>query len=163
MTRQPEGVQILRAEDAGEASALHALCFPAGETWSETAFRDSLALTSTLGLATGSGGRLTGLILLQRTPPDAEILTLAVHPDHRRQGLARTLLTGARTLLGPYGVDRLLLDVAADNTGAISFYESMGFLADGRRMNYYPRQGGKRADAILMSRAIAGQSGESEA
>ncbi|WP_143435242.1 GNAT family N-acetyltransferase, partial [Henriciella aquimarina] len=98
-----------------------------------------------------------------RVPPDAEILTLAVHPDARRQGLARRLLTAARPLLGQHGVDRLLLDVAADNHGAISFYENCGFVADGRRNNYYSRPDGSRVAAILMSRPIAGHAAESEA
>ncbi|MEQ9315152.1 MAG: N-acetyltransferase, partial [Henriciella sp.] len=145
------------------AAVLHETCYPHGDNWSALSYRDSLDLPTTLGLAAEQGPRLIGLILIQRTPPDAEILTLAVSPAHRRRGLAAQLLRQAAQLLGPYGVDRLLLDVAADNDGAITFYKASGFLADGRRKNYYQRGSGQSVDAILMSRTAAGQTGESGA
>ena len=81
----------------------------------------------------------------------------------RLAGLATDLLNGLVRLLGPYGVNRLCLDVAADNGAATAFYESSGFLADGRRRNYYERSDGTQVDAVLMSRSIAGQANESEA
>ena len=155
--------RLLTREDAAAAAVLHEACFPDGDNWSAFSFRDSLDLLTTLGLAAEQRGRLIGLILIQRTPPDAEILTLAVSPAHRRKGLAAQLLRQAGQLLGPYGVDRLLLDVAADNDGAIAFYEAAGFLADGRRKNYYQRGSGQSVDAILMSRTAAGQIRESGA
>ena len=156
-------VRLLTSEDAAGVHALHARCFPPDEAWSAWAFRDTLALPTTLGLATEAGERLSGLILVQKTPPDAEILTMCVDPDHRRARLATGLLKGIIRLLGPYGVSRLCLDVAADNKAAIKFYESSGFLADGRRRNYYKRSDGTQVDAMLMSRSIAGQAEKSEA
>ena len=158
-----QGLSVMAHDDAEAAHNLHARCFPPHETWSVGAFRESLCEPSTLGLAWQLDTRLDGMILLQRVRPDAEILTLAVDPDARRQGLASALLQGARTLLGPYGIDRILLDVAADNHVAIQFYENSGFHEDGRRKNYYLRSGGEHVDAILMSRQLAGHGTESEA
>ncbi|MGB3627051.1 MAG: N-acetyltransferase [Henriciella sp.] len=156
-------IRLLGKEDAAAAALLHEASFSNGEHWSAFAFRDMLELRTTLGLAAERQGKLAGLILIQRTPPDAEILTLAVSRAHRRMGLAAQLLRQAAELLGQYGIDRLLLDVAADNDGAVAFYRSAGFLADGRRKNYYQREGGSQTDAILMSRTVAGQIGESGA
>jgi len=156
-------VRLLTREDAAGLHTLHARCFPPDETWSAWAFKDTLVLPTTLGLATETDGRLSGLILAQKVPPDAEILTMCVAPDHRRAGLATNMLNGLIRLLGPYGVRRLCLDVAADNEAAIAFYESSGFLADGRRKNYYRRSDGTQQDAVLMSRSIAGQAEKSEA
>ena len=150
-------VRLLSPEDAAAAHALHALCFPA---W---AFRDTLALATTLGLAAEADGRLAAMIIVQKTPPEAEILTMGVASDQRRTGLATQLIASLRDLLGPYGIGRLCLDVAADNDGAIQFYESCGFTVDGRRRNYYLRDGNVRVDAILMSRSFAGHTTESEA
>lgn len=156
-------IRLLSKEDAAAAANLHEACFSHGDNWSAFAFRDMLALQTTLGLAAEQDDRLIDLILIQRTPPDAEILTVAVSPEHRRKGLAAQLLRQAAQLLGPYGVDKLLLDVAADNDAAIAFYQANGFLADGRRKNYYHRDGSRSVDAILMSRTAAGQIGESGA
>ena len=155
--------RLLTVEDAAAAHLLHARCFPAGEAWCSWAFRDTLALRTTLGLATDTGDGLAGMLIVQKTPPEAEILTMCVAPNQRRHGLASALLAGIRPVLGGYGIARLCLDVAADNHGAVSFYEHCGFTVDGRRRNYYLRDGGVRMDAILMSRSFAGHIAESEA
>ena len=165
MSDQP--VRLLTPEDAPACARIHEACFTNVDNWSAWAFRDTLALSTTLGLATedagGDGARMTGFILFQKTPPDAEILTLAVSPDSQRQGLASLLLERGVQLLGQYGTDRLLLDVAADNDAAVNFYQGCGFLADGRRKNYYRRPGGQLVDALLMSRPVAGHTPESRA
>ena len=156
-------VRLLGAEDAAAAARLHAACFEGAEQWNAWSFRDTLALTTTLALGIEQDGRLTGLIVIQKVRPDAEILTIAVDPQHRRQGHAATLLKRACDLLGPYGIDRLLLDVAEDNTAAASFYRAHAFRMDGRRSHYYQRGPGGAVDALLMSRPVAGHTGDSGA
>lgn len=156
-------LSLLVPDDAHDAHTLHTRCFSAEDIWTAKNFRDSLSNPSTLALASHRDDRLSGMILIQRVRPDAEILALAVDPEHRRQGIAAQLLAGLYPLLGPYGIERLLLEVAADNTPAKHFYEKYGFCEDGRRKNYYQRNGEKRVDAILMSRTLAGHATESEA
>ncbi|WP_300381741.1 GNAT family N-acetyltransferase [Henriciella sp.] len=157
------GLSLLTPEDAPYAHTLHARCFASEDVWTVTALRDSLSAPSVLALAKREDEKVHGMILVQRVQPDAEILTLAVDPEHRRRGLAGQFIAGLYPLLGPYGIDRLLLEVAADNTPAKHFYEKYGFCEDGRRKNYYQRHGEKRVDAILMSRTLAGHAAESEA
>lgn len=159
----PPPVRLLSHEDAAALAVLHDQCFAVEDSWNAWAFQDTLSLSSTLGLCIEQDARIGAFILLQSTPPEAEILTIAVHPDLRRRGLARTLIQRSCELLAQRGVQRLLLDVAADNPGAVAFYENMQFVADGRRKHYYKRKGGQRVDATLMSRAIAGQLDQSEA
>ncbi|MEM5515405.1 ribosomal protein S18-alanine N-acetyltransferase [Henriciella sp. AS95] len=149
-------VRLLTPEDAAACARIQEEAFTHGDNWSAWAFRDTLNLSTTLGLCTEDEDVMTGFILLQKTPPDAEILTLAISPEVQRRGYASLLLERAVQLLGQYGTDRLLLDVAADNESAVAFYEKHGFLADGRRKNYYNRAEGRSVDALLMSRAAAG-------
>lgn len=156
-------VRLLAREDADALARLHAICFDPAERWSAQALAETIAQPTTIGLSVEDEEEIAGFILVQRVAPDAEILTLAVRPSARRRGIAKTLLKRSLDLLGQRGVGRLMLDVAADNVGAVRFYERMGFLADGRRPNYYQREEGRQADAILMSRPVAGQLGESEA
>ena len=127
-------VRLLTREDAAGVHALHARCFPPDGAWSAWSFRDTLALPTTIGLATEAGERLSGMILAQNTPPDADILTMCVDPDYRRAGLATDLLNGLVRLLGPYGVNRLCLDVAADN-GAATAADSSPMAGAGTIMN----------------------------
>ena len=158
-----EGVRLLTQEDAAAMHVLHATSFPPAEAWSAWAFQDTFALSTTIGAAAERDGQLAGMVVAQKVAPEADILTMCVHPDFRRHGLATGVLNGLCGLLGPYGIGRLCLDVAADNDGAIAFYNRMGFLEDGKRPNYYQRPEGKRVDAILMSRPIAGHIEETEA
>lgn len=148
---------ILKTEDAAIMAALHHAAFSEGEAWTRDSFADLLALPSTLALGIAGEVGLSGLIVLQVTPDTADILTIGVAPHQRRKGLASTLLQAASLILGQKGVARLLLDVAADNSGAINFYTAQGFTQDNIRKSYYKRLDGSRIDAMLMSRPVAGQ------
>jgi ribosomal-protein-alanine N-acetyltransferase len=58
-------------------------------------------------------------------------------------------LTGA-------GVDRVVLEVAADNAPARTFYTDAGYEVVGRRPGYYTAPSGARMDALVMARAMSG-------
>jgi ribosomal protein S18 acetylase RimI-like enzyme len=57
----------------------------------------------------------------------AEIDELFIRPEHRRRGLAQTLLAAARTQLAADGCGCLQMQVADDNPGAQDFYARVGF------------------------------------
>ena len=65
------------------------------------------------------------------------MMNVAVHPDYRRQGIARMLVTELVAALAKKGVSSLALEVRASNVPAISLYEQLGFIQVGRRPNYY--------------------------
>lgn len=151
------GVCVLTIEDAERMAVLHKAAFPEGEQWDAAAFADLLALPSTHAYGIGADIGLKGLLVLQVAVDTADILTLAIAPAHRRQGFAGQLLIAAAQILGMKGFERFVLDVAADNDSAIAFYRAHGFIEDGVRKNYYGRLDGRRVDAMLMSRPVAGQ------
>jgi ribosomal-protein-alanine N-acetyltransferase len=81
-----------------------------------------------------TGGRIVGFLATRATAVDeGEILNMAVAPEFRREGIGRMLL---ETLLAS---DRRawFLEVRESNYGAINLYKTLGFLAQGRRENYY--------------------------
>jgi len=55
---------------------------------------------------------------------------LAVDPQHRRQGLARTLMSEVERMLREMGCAKINLQIRRDNPEAISFYERIGFTED---------------------------------
>lgn len=63
---------------------------------------------------------------------------LAVHPDHRRQGLARRLLDKAADDLRAIGCPKLNLVVRADNAEVATLYERLGYEAE-ERLNFERR------------------------
>lgn len=95
-----------------------------------------------------------GFILLQAAADEAEILTLAVRPFARRQGLATRLVEAAAAQAAAGGTERLFLEVAEDNEPARALYSRLGFAQVGRRTRYYARAGGLTVDALLLARNL---------
>jgi ribosomal-protein-alanine N-acetyltransferase len=80
---------------------------------------------------------------------EMHILNLAVHPGHRRRGIARRLLTEAMNQARPLGAAVAWLEVRPSNSPALTLYHSLGFQEVGRRPHYY---GDTQEDAILLAR-----------
>jgi ribosomal-protein-alanine N-acetyltransferase len=137
--------------DAPALAKLHARAFESG--WSAADIEALLAAPGGFGLAARAAQdpvRLHGFLLARVVAGEAEILTLAVDPAHRRQGLARALLTASLAAAQAAGAEAVFLEVAADNIAALGLYQSEGFERVGRRPGYYARSGGAAADALVL-------------
>ena len=55
---------------------------------------------------------------------------LACHPNHRRRGVAKSLMNEAKKLLIERGCPKINLQVRSGNESAVKFYESIGYLDD---------------------------------
>ena len=80
-----------------------------------------------------------------------QIQNVAVHPRHRRRGLARHLLLRAIEDCRFNGVMAAQLEVRASNVVAQRLYETLGFRAVGERKKYYSRP---REDAVLLQKRL---------
>ena len=136
---------------APPCSELHAEGFAQG--WSEAEFESLLASSACLceGAFDGDRGPLAGFLLSRRALDEAEILTIAVAPRHRRRGIGRNLLRRQMRRLAESGVKRLFLEVAEDNIAALALYRSLGFREEGRRKGYYRREVGPAATALVLA------------
>ena len=66
------------------------------------------------------------------------ILSIAVDKEHRRKGIATSLMKGAEEgLVGAYGVDVIYLEVRVSNQPAISLYKKLGYNILGIMPRYY--------------------------
>jgi len=140
--------------DLEALAALHARCFP-DDAWDATALAGVLAMRGASGRFVATPDRtMAGFLFDLIQGEEAEILTLGVHPDERRCGIARLLLEelGARATAA--GAVKLLLEVAADNEAALALYRACGFRAVGRRPGYYRYGPGAPVDAWLLRRAL---------
>jgi ribosomal-protein-alanine acetyltransferase len=87
---------------------------------------------------------MVGFVVARRVAEDeGEILNLAIHPDFRRRGIARSLLQ--RVLEQVAG--SCFLEVRVSNRSAIDFYEAAGFRPVGVRRGYYSDP---QEDAVVM-------------
>jgi ribosomal protein S18 acetylase RimI-like enzyme len=98
-----------------------------------------------------------GYILLQALPQaQADVLTLYVQPEHRRQGLAQSLMSEALTLARHNRCTGVTLEVDATNTAAIRLYEAHGLQKIGTRAGYYRSPVSQtQGDALVMAVSLA--------
>lgn len=152
----PAGVAIrgLTLADVELAAALHALCFE-DAPWKAGAFADLLAIPGTFGFLAHGNEEPYGLLLCRAVAEDCEILTLGVVPARRRYGVGRDLLRAGLRKAKELGALTVFLEVAVDNTSAVSLYRSAGFDQAAVRRGYYRRKDPlRRIDALVLSRAL---------
>ena len=125
-----------------ELANLHKKCFP-NKPWSADDFRD----------LKNSGCEIimseNGFIVYRIVMDEAEIITIGVNPDFRRQGIAAAMVGIIEKTLKNQGVKKIFLEVASNNIAAQKLYENSGFVRVGLRPKYYDG-----VDAILMSKNI---------
>ncbi|MCH2041180.1 MAG: ribosomal protein S18-alanine N-acetyltransferase [Saccharospirillaceae bacterium] len=86
---------------------------------------------------------------------EAELLTIAVHPDMQGRGLGSKMLNQVIAQAQRHQAEQIFLEVRESNHVGIALYEKAGFCELGRRTNYYPvfDESGKssgREDALLL-------------
>lgn len=92
--------------------------------------------------------RVAGMIVGWLFVDEIHIATIATHPDFRRQGIARKLLSHTLTEAVKEGARSSFLEVRESNLAAQEMYREFGYKEAGRRRRYYKDNG---EDAILMS------------
>ena len=130
-------------------AAIHAAAYRQGRPWSGAEFRDLLASPHVHAL-----GDARAFALIRVVADETELLTIATHPDHQRQGLARALMADWLATAARRGARRAFLEVAHDNAPARALYAACGFAECGRRRGYYARPEGPAAEAVVMARSL---------
>ena len=131
-------------------SALHHSAFTTPRPWSEAEFAALLAGAGVFCL-----GDARGFVMGRAVAGEAEVLTLAVAPEQRRQGVARALMQGFAAQAQTAGAETAFLEVAADNHTAIALYLSLGYAEAGRRKRYFETPQGTHIDALVMTKPLA--------
>ena len=149
----PEQLRLasLSARDADAASALHARCFE--RAWSPAEFRTFAGASVYSGLLAWQGERLAGLLIVMTIGSESEILTLAVDPELRRQGIGAAILKRFLAEAAGIGVNAVFLEVGYRNDAARALYEACGFEVVGERPGYYQTPDGAE-DAVIMKAAL---------
>ncbi|MEL6599450.1 MAG: GNAT family N-acetyltransferase [Pseudomonadota bacterium] len=131
-------------------ATIHAASFSVGpRPWSA---EEIVELAEQAGgiLVTTGGGFAVGRVIAE----EAELLTIAVDPDMRRQGTGATLLAAYHDRAVRAGAQVSVLEVAADNAAARALYDRAGYVLSGQRKRYYARQGQRGADALILTRPL---------
>lgn len=115
------------------------------DAWPPDVFFEELALDGRDYLIVEERGRVVGYGGIMRIDEDAHIMTIAVDPSRRRQGIGRRMMLALVETALEHGAEHLTLEVRATNAAAQRLYEEFGFGVVGRRPRYY-----RDEDAIIM-------------
>lgn len=125
-----------------------------GEAWSISQCRSMLTIPGSHMFVTRSGVQICGFAFLRIILDEAELLMIAVHPDHARRGTGRALLEHVTSCCQTQGVKRLHLEVREDNHFAMRLYVSDNFGQIGLRPAYYRGVNGQTANSITFCKAL---------
>jgi ribosomal-protein-alanine N-acetyltransferase len=140
-------IEPMRRRHVGQVLVIERASYP--KPWTTTVFHDELDQVPTGHrhyVVARVGRTVVGYAGLMFVADEAHVTNVAVHPDHRRSGIAtRLLLTLARKAI-QRGSVAWTLEVRASSMGAQALYRSFGFVPAGVRAKYYENT----EDAIIM-------------
>lgn len=125
-----------------ELENLHKACFP-NKPWTASDFAD-LKKSGCDIIASQNG-----FVVWRVVADEAEIITIGVHPDTRKSGIASAMLAIIENDIKKRGGKKIFLEVAENNEPARKLYEANGYKKIGIRPKYYDG-----IDAILMEKAL---------
>ena len=146
-------VEPATLSDAPRLAQLHDASFHRG--WSEGEFESMLGESNTLVHRLRLKRKTVGFAVSRIGADEAEILSIAIDPRYRGQGLSRNLLLTHLGHLAGRGVRTIFLEVEENNRPALSLYKRAGFAVVGRRERYYQDPGGEQLNALLMRRDLS--------
>ena len=135
----------MTADRVAQVAALEKICFH--DPWSENSVASELKNPLSLWQVALDGETVVGYVGSQSVEGEADMMNVAVHPEHRRRGIARMLINELTDALAKQGVHSLALEVRSSNAPAIALYEQLGFSQVGRRPNYYRNP---KEDALIL-------------
>ncbi len=140
-------VKRLQLRDLSAIETIEKRSYPT--PWSRSMFAGELAKPSSICLGAFDDDDLIGYLIVSRYVDAWHVMNVAVSPDHRRRGIANTLLTVLFELTADDERRGYTLEVRVSNDEAIRLYERLGFRSSGIRRGYYTDN---REDALVMWR-----------
>ena len=112
------------------------------DAWSAKNLVSDIKNDARLWLKATVDGKLVGYVGVSYSGDVADILKICVSSEYRRGGIAKNLLNRAFEQLRNLGINKVMLEVRASNSGAIAFYENVGFKKVCDRKNFYGTEDG---------------------
>jgi ribosomal-protein-alanine N-acetyltransferase len=140
-------IRRMTLDDLPTVVALDQLSFSL--PWPERSFRFEVADNAASRCWVAEvDGRVVAMLVGWLLVDEIHIATIATHPDYRRQGIGRKLLSYALSRALEEGAQSSFLEVREGNLAAQEMYRQFGYQATGRRKRYYRDND---EDAILMT------------
>ena len=125
----------MQVEDLPEILAIEKSSF--STPWSETLFRNEILKAISVCRVARINGKVAGYLCGEVIFDEGHILNLAVHPEHRKKGVASFLIQEMIGIMGNRHCRSVFLEVRVSNEQARYLYEKFGFTLLSKRQNYY--------------------------
>jgi ribosomal-protein-alanine N-acetyltransferase len=123
--------------------------------WSTSQFKEEFAgiPTTRFMSVAEDGNTIVGYcgVFVPAPGIEADILTVAVLPAYRRQGIAKEFMRQIEAYAIERKASAMMLEVELSNESAIKLYESLGYMKISVRMDYY----GPGKDAHVMRKEFS--------
>jgi ribosomal-protein-alanine N-acetyltransferase len=137
----------LKLRDLGAIEEIERTSYPT--PWSRSMFAGELAKPSSicLGAVDVEKEEIVGYLIISRYVDAWHVMNIAVAPEYRRRGIARSLMERLFEVTARDARRGYTLEVRVSNEAAIRLYEELGFKTRGIRRGYYTDN---REDALIM-------------
>lgn len=142
-------VRPMTMDDCEQVAAIEAASF--SMPWSLKAFTDTLVRENFRYFVAEEAGEILGYCGFLYVLDEAEILNVCVKASARRQGVGKQMMTVLIDEAAKLEVAVLYLEVRESNRAARGLYESLGFVENGIRKNFYEQP---VEHAVLMSKTL---------
>jgi [ribosomal protein S18]-alanine N-acetyltransferase len=137
-------VRPMTPADVAAVAELEVTSF--ADPWPPSMFFEELSLPGRAYVVVEDGGHVAAYGGIMLVDQDAHVMTIAVHPTRRREGLGTRVMLALFDAALEGGARHLTLEVRESNEAATALYQRFGFTAVGRRHRYYQDD----EDAIIM-------------
>jgi ribosomal-protein-alanine acetyltransferase len=145
-------VRPMTVSQLDECWRLDQRCFVDGEAYSRDTFEYLLTAAESVSYrAVTQGGTMVGFIVgLVEPDHTGHVTTIGVSPEHRRRGIARSLMQYVEDGFRRRNVRMVRLEVRSVNAGAQQLYRDLGYVVTQRLPRYYSNGG----DGLLMVKSL---------
>lgn len=128
-------IRRVEASDATSTYAVERECFH--DPYPSKFLEDLIKTERERFFVAVEAGKIVGYAVATVSGKNGHVVSVAVNPRHRRQGIGTALLSAVTHKLVEEGVEQIHLEVRKGNSTAISFYERMGFRTFSEIRHYY--------------------------
>jgi ribosomal-protein-alanine N-acetyltransferase len=146
--RSPQLVpELMKETDLEKVLAIEKVSF--ATPWTKEMYLKELSNRTSRPFVYRKDGDLVGYMCFWVVLDEAHLMTIAVHPDRRGEGVGKAIMKHLEEVCLKEDLKKILLEVGRRNNIARGLYRQCGFTAVGFRKNYYA---GIKDDALLMEK-----------
>jgi len=143
----------MNVEDVDDVLAIEHVSFPA--PWTREIFLREISNRSGRAIVFRIGADIVGYLCYWMVMDEAHIHTIALHPDYRKRGYGKAIMSYLDSACLQGGLKKIILEVARRNLTARNLYKRCGFQSIGFRRRYYTSV---NDDALVMQKVLGSES-----